>query len=190
MLQGFVELKELSFATSHKGARNLEEPRPRGYGEPGRGWQWYQLDHDRVVVARSRDGAVFSVTIGQNFTTSRRVRLLLLPRLAGPCVCIGRAPRAGPFGVLRSAGHTYETVHATRPPSSLEQNHLMNIDAYARRLVMWIQRFRGVASRYRDNYLMWHRMVDPDASLFWTQAVILASIGLRACPGASNRETG
>jgi hypothetical protein len=30
-----------------------------------------------------------------------------------------------------------------------------------RRLLVWMERFRGVATKYLENYLAWRRMLDP-----------------------------
>ena len=34
--------------------------------------------------------------------------------------------------------------------------HVQNVNAYHQRFKVWLQRFRGVASRYLPNYLGWH----------------------------------
>jgi hypothetical protein len=41
--------------------------------------------------------------------------------------------------------------------------HVRALRAYAARLVGWLGRFRGVATRYLANYLAWHRAVDETA---------------------------
>ena len=40
--------------------------------------------------------------------------------------------------------------------------HINNVNAYDSRLKGWMFRFRGVATKYLDNYLGWHRMLDKD----------------------------
>lgn len=38
--------------------------------------------------------------------------------------------------------------------------HIRTVDAYIRRLRDWLECFRGVATKYLPNYLVWHRLVD------------------------------
>ena len=38
--------------------------------------------------------------------------------------------------------------------------HVQNVNAYHGRWKGWMERFHGVATRYLDHYLGWHRMLD------------------------------
>ena len=38
--------------------------------------------------------------------------------------------------------------------------HVQNVNAYVSRLRAWMQRFKGVATKYLDSYLGWFRMLD------------------------------
>ena len=38
--------------------------------------------------------------------------------------------------------------------------HIQNVNAYHSRLKSWISRFHGVATKYLENYLGWHRFMD------------------------------
>ena len=49
VLDGTVELVEISFARSMKGSRNLARPRLRGSRTAG--WVWHEVPHDRVLLA-------------------------------------------------------------------------------------------------------------------------------------------
>ena len=39
-------------------------------------------------------------------------------------------------------------------------DHINNVNAYDSRLIGWMFRFQGVATKYLPNYLGWHRMLD------------------------------
>ena len=38
--------------------------------------------------------------------------------------------------------------------------HIQNVNAFHSRLKKWMDRFKGVATKYLDNYLTWFRFVD------------------------------
>lgn len=38
--------------------------------------------------------------------------------------------------------------------------HIQNVNAYGSRLKQWMAKFYGVATRYLESYLGWHRMID------------------------------
>jgi len=38
--------------------------------------------------------------------------------------------------------------------------HVQNVNSYHSRLRDWLKRFRGVSTRYLNNYLWWHRFMD------------------------------
>ena len=38
--------------------------------------------------------------------------------------------------------------------------HIQNVNSYHSRLKEWLRRFKGVATRYLDNYLCWFDFVD------------------------------
>lgn len=179
LLSGTVELREISFAHSRKGSRRVHEARQRG--SRGRGWEWFEVARDRVLIARARTGAVHASIVGGNVVVSEAVQRALLPRLVGRCTFTGRMPRAGPcISPLRAAGHDYLLASSAIVERRYESRHTHNVDACARRLMVWLERFRGVASRYLENYLMWHRIVDPDQIPIWVSAVIISSLPVRA----------
>ena len=38
--------------------------------------------------------------------------------------------------------------------------HIQNVNAFHSRLKNWMERFKGVATKYLDNYLTWFRFID------------------------------
>lgn len=172
-LSGTVELKELLFAHSNKGTRDMHTPRQRGARSDG--WRWNQVPRDRVLLGFSRGGVAHSSTVGGDVAVIGAVQAWVT-RLAGRCTVLGYSGRAGPIGsCIRTAGHDYQMLRVAPESDTLTSRHTLNVDAYARRLTDWLKRFRGVASRYRDNYLYWHRRIEYDSDLLWARAFIVAS---------------
>ena len=174
VLTGTVELKEILFAHSRKGSRGLYESRKRGAGSTG--WDWQQVPRDRVLLAMSRSGTSHASTIGGDVVVIPAMIAWARTRLSGRCTVLGRMPRAGPCGSpIRGEGHHYH-VADTGNAKPLGSRHTRNVDAFGRRLLMWLGRFRGVASRYRDNYLIWHRHIDSALDLLWAGGIIVACV--------------
>lgn len=174
VLTGTVELKEILFAHSRKGSRGLHEPRNRG--ARGAGWKWQQVPRDRVLLAMSRSGVSHASTIGGDVVVIPAMVAWARTRLSGRCTAFGSMPRAGPCGSpIRAEGHDYQVVE-TGNQKPLSSKHTRNIDAFSRRLLRWLGRFRGVASRYRENYLIWYRHTDSDHDLLWASGMIMGCV--------------
>jgi hypothetical protein len=98
-------------------------------------------------------------------------------RLARHCTVFGRMARLGPCASpIRAAGHDYQMLRMIAAGSGLDTRHTRNVEAFGRRLLMWLRRFRGVASRYRDNYFVWHRRADADNDLLWTRTLAMECV--------------
>jgi transposase-like protein len=178
-LGGTLELKEISFAFSLKGCRSVARPRARGARYSG--WSWHETTRDRVLLAVARNGATHSATIGGDMVVTPLVADWVRARLTGTCIVFGRMPKAGPCAsAVRAGGHDYTMLRKIVDPDPLSTCHTRNVDAFASRLFAWLARFRGVASKYRENYLLWHRLTDRDGDLLWARRIVVGSIPLPA----------
>lgn len=178
-LEGIVEYAELSFAHSDKGARDLEDPRPRG--NRGRGWEWYATPRTDAALLYGRTGRVFGCALLP--TRAIAVDRLLGSMLGQRCTIVSSDLPLGPMaGAARRAGHRHWSAASGGRYASDGVRHLENVKAYSARLRRWMLRFRGVATRYLDNYMVWHRAVDPELGMTWVMALLLGAS--RAPPGA------
>lgn len=172
VLSGTVELKEILFAHSRKGSRRLYEPRSRGGRKDG--WTWQQVPRDRVLLAVSRSGASHCSTVGGDVVVIPAMIEWTRSRLNGRCTVFGTMPRAGACASpIRAAGHDYQLAPVVGDPNPRNSRHTRTVEAFSRRLVTWLGRFRGVASKYRDNYLVWHGRLDADLDLLWARGMIV-----------------
>lgn len=162
-LTGWVELHTLWFALSEKGRRNLDRP-ARAHGVRSR---WCSpVIGQNVVLACDRDGHVISTPFDVLKPASRlwsRGSLVnaLVDRVDGqPLVTMKRGKfSAGGILAVRLRGRFYHTRYrSTRNPLTLI--HVRTVRSYSLRLRVWLTRFRGVATRYLANYLVWHREFD------------------------------
>lgn len=157
-LGAWIEIDTLRFAYSEKGRRRLGRPaRQRGAA------QGEALFEPVVVVAAcDRGGHAIVWNSGRLFSG-----VLLRSMLDGnvdecPTICAasGSFSPASAFAV-----HHRGTFHDTRRrgirSGAVELLvHTRTARAFCRRLKSWIARFRGVATRYLRNYLMWHLVLD------------------------------
>lgn len=156
-LTGWIELGSEWFPESRKGRRVLDRP-PRRRGIP-RYWV-FGPPHRKVLVACDREAHVVTALLA-----GRRLSASELTRLLGDRIQ-GRATVVAKEGVLgdcarfaRSRGLEYRDGRSGSSGSG-GLAHVRNAWACGRRLKRWMMRFRGVATRYLQNYLIWHRQVD------------------------------
>lgn len=166
-LTGWVELCLLGgYTESGKGCRS-------GLGRPARSravpWPWRELLDPRavrVLVASDRQGHVVTGIVRRSVPREEDLERVLGGRLRGrshgrgPVLVVARAATAlhGYRAFARRLGGT--VLSAWGP----DRGHpLVGADRARRywlRLQHWMVRFRGVATRYLPNYLVWHRWLD------------------------------
>lgn len=154
-IRGLVEVAELRMPYSEKGSRKTTRP-ARQHGA------W---------TDRSIDGTVPKVTVVALFdrrkTAELRTTLSSAPSLeqlrAGFEKRLGRVTGliavSGPISayarLARQTGATYFQASQRSGP-------LCQVDSarsHLRRFKLWLLPFKGVATRYLDNYLAWHRLL-------------------------------
>ena len=75
---------------------------------------------------------------------------------------------------------TYALLHvwiiASKGEHVWQGYHIQNVNAYTSNLKSWMVRFRGVATKYRDSYLGWRRMIDRDGDDLPTERWLYAAV--------------
>lgn len=153
-LSGVVEVDETFFLESFKGQRS-HMPRPaktRGTKAKKRGLSQEQIP---VLVARDRSsGATLTAIIPSR--SAKDIGDKLIPALSlDSLLCSDGSTAYGAIG--KQLGIEVKSVAAKKAAGPY---HVNNVNAYDSRLKGWMFRFCGVATKYLDNYLGWHRMLD------------------------------
>lgn len=153
-LSGVVEADETFFRESFKGQRT-GLPRPakkRGTPARKRGLSKEQIP---VIVARDRSsGATLSAKLASR--NAKDIGDALLPRLAKDALlCTDGASAYRTIG--KNNGIAVKSVPAKKSSGAF---HINGVNAFDSRLKGWMFRFNGVATKYLDNYLGWHRFLD------------------------------
>jgi rubredoxin len=158
-LTGIVELTQIPVAFSEKGSRRLPPDSARERG--GRvGAYTSAMPRTRVIIALNREGAVRSADAAMSLLQAGAVRQFLEAELDPACTLFFAGRRLSPFGSgARSLGFSYTHVTPTADSFLDPLSDLAAANAYARELRRWLRGFRGVATRYLEHYLAWHRLL-------------------------------
>ena len=174
MLGGWIELGSVTFAYSEKGARRTRQPARRravsarsGFMEPRVG----------VTVACDRSDHVVTCMASQARPSTTDLEIALDARIWGSPTLLAAHGRYGPASVfVHRRGGCFIDVRVPHHPSG-SLVHIRTVRDYVFRLLDWMDRFHGVATRYLPNYLAWHCRLDrvwrdavPRALLRWPLA--------------------
>jgi transposase-like protein len=170
-LSGIVEADETFFARSYKGShfKNKKDPdarREEFYKAFGR----YPRQHGKEVHKRGRSKEQVPVLVLRD-RTARTVSLVMpsmkteeiarqvLPVISSDTILCTDAYR-GYKTVCKATGIRHVALNQNKGERSRGVYHIQNVNAYHSRLKGWMQRFRGVATKYLDNYMTWFAYID------------------------------
>lgn len=153
-LSGMVEADETFFLESFKGQRSGIPRKPKKRGGPAkkRGLSKEQIP---VIVARDRHTKA-TLTAKLPSRKAKDIGAVLVPKLSADSLLCTDGARA-----YKTIGKNNGIeVKSTKAKKSAGAFHLNNVNAYDSRLKGWMFPFHGVATKYLDNYLGWHRLLD------------------------------
>ena len=172
-LTGIVEADETWFPLSFKGLRKL--PRPahhRGHAIHQRGTGEDQVP---VLVLRDRHGTTTDFKL---IAATQTVEAPIIGRVIATDAVLCTDGSASLRAAARQAGITHQALNLSAGVRVLAGvYHIQNVNAYDSRLKTWMKRFHGVATRYLENYLGWHRELDRRGQLISPRTVIQAAMG-------------
>lgn len=159
-LQGIVESDETYILESDKGKKGGIEhrkSRKRGGKAQKRGISDEQVS---IVVALDRNGAIFSKLAGRGRVTASQINDVMGNLLHKEVVlCTDSATNYKSFAKELEINHEVINI---RKDGYVKKGiyHIQHVNHYHRELKEWLKRFDGVATRYLDNYLFWHRFLE------------------------------
>ncbi len=171
LLAGWLEIDEIWLPRSEKGKRNLQRV-PLVRGARCRDRLLIRSRRVSVAIARDRRGRVLSEMIDATRICAADLRKSVAPHITPGANLLTRWPALSPYGVLAAAVDGKLQSLRQHEPSATPLHHLSNIRDYIVRLLDWLERFRGVATRYLPHYLAWHRFVDRRSYPVSTAALI------------------
>jgi len=171
-LEGTVEADETFFLYSEKGARKLRRPaRKRGGVAKKRGVSGEQVP---VLIARDRNAATTDEILKERST--RAIEAVLKPVVAKSAILVSDGARAyQAFAFYAGLPHIALNLSAGERTRGIY--HIQNVNNYCSRLKGWMQRFNGVATKYLDSYLGWHRINDREGNTLDASRMLAAAWG-------------
>lgn len=168
-LAGIAEADEAYFLKSAKGQRGLmRKARKRGGRAGKRGTSKEQTP---VLIARDRTGStanfVLAAATREDICTALKP---LLPEDTVLCTDGGTALAAA----ARDIGIEHHPVNVSAGLRVQGAWHIQNVNAFCSRLRQWLLRFKGVSTRYLENYLGWFRVLDRSPGFAPEPALLLA----------------
>lgn len=156
--QGIVEMDETYFLYSEKGSKHIKDrkPRKRGGTAKKRGISNEQVC---VLVARDRDKLTFSQALGMGRLTKEQLDKAIGHKLSNQNVLCTDSWRA----FKTYASEKGMVIHQFKSDGKIRTRgiyHIQNVNSYHSRLKAWIQRFKGVATKYLNNYLTWFQVLE------------------------------
>ena len=158
-LTGIAEADETFLLESQKGSRQMTRaPRKRG-GKAGK--RGISNEHVNIVVARDRSGQTIDFIAGCGALTAKALHENLKPRLE-PDVLLVSDANAAYRRFSREANIAHRAVNLRQHRRVDGAIHIQNVNAYHGRFKGWLHHFRGVATKYLENYLGWRWAIDMD----------------------------
>lgn len=180
-LTGIVESDETFFLESLKGRKpvTFRKPRKRGGVAKLRGISKEQVC---VVVAIDRQGDIVSQNAGRGRITATEIDAVLGSRLLpGSLLCTDSARNYIAFAKMKGLHHEMVNVHKS---IYVRRGiyHIQHVNSYHQRLKQWMLRFKGVSTKYLDNYLFWFRFLEryKNLSSYEAKRAILRDMTRRA----------
>lgn len=156
-LEGIIEADETLFPYSEKGSRTLSRsPRKRGMKASKRGRS--KEDWVSVLTVRDRGKHTFEAILPDVSEESLANELKGKLQKDSVLCTDGLQPYVA-ISLRNDLIHKRLNVSAGIRVID-KVFHIQNVNAYHSRLKGWMTRFHGVATKYLDHYLGWHRYMD------------------------------
>ncbi|MGG3736811.1 IS1595 family transposase [Aeribacillus pallidus] len=154
--EGIVEVDETYFLYSEKGKRGITG-RKRGGKSKHRGISKEQVC---VLVARDRTKTTIAKVTCMGRIVKSQVDKIIGSKLTSENVLVTDAWRAYKTYAKEKGLEHYRLKSDGGTHVIKGIYHIQNVNGLHSRLKQWIDRFKGVATKYLDNYLTWFLFID------------------------------
>ncbi|MBO9131533.1 IS1595 family transposase [Bacillus sp. 165] len=157
--EGIVEMDETYFLYSEKGSKSISgrKGRKRGGVSKFRGISREQVC---VLVARDRSKQTVSKVTCMGRIIKSKVEETIGHLLDSDKILCTDAWRAY-MTYAKDKGMEHYRINTSKTGHVIKGiYHIQNVNGYHARLSHWIDRFKGVATKYLDNYLAWFQFLD------------------------------
>ncbi|GEM_PF-1280305 len=159
-LTGIVEADETYVLESRKGERRLDrKARRRGGKASKRGLSAEQVP---VLVSADRSGMTVSAVLPA--VNADALRDLIEPVVEGDIVLLSDGNSAFP-PCAAAMGVRHEALNLSAGERVRNAFHIQTVNSRHSQLKCFLRRYRGIATKYLDNFLRWLRQVELDNAL-------------------------
>ncbi|AZV42891.1 transposase [Peribacillus asahii] len=159
--EGIVEIDKTYFLYSEKGKRGVTDRKPRKRGGKSK-HKHRGISHEQVcvLVARDRTKATVSKVACMGRVVKDKVNRMIGSKLTTDNVLVTDAWRAYKTYAKEKGLEHYRIKSNDGKYVIKGLYHIQNVNGLHSRMKYWINRFKGIATKYLDNYLAWFLFID------------------------------
>lgn len=182
-VKGVIEADETFFRVSFKGSRNLPEgrkPHHRGEKASMRG-----LSKEQVCVpcAMDRNNSVLSKVCNLGKINTKQITAFYEGKVLSGAIFVTDSEKSyKPFATAKE----YKLIQIERGKHKNGIYHINHINAYHNNLKNFMDKFRGVATKYLNNYLVWNNSIKMGVSE--VLSAIVKEFYITTCSEISSRD--
>ena len=154
-LTGIVEADETYVLESRKGERQLDRKARRRGGKAGR--RGLSDEQVPVLVAADRSGMTVSASLPA--VNAAALRKVIEPVVDGDIVLVSDGHRAYP-PCAAAMGVRHEALNLSGGERVRDAFHIQTVNSRHGQLKGFLRRYRGIATKYLDNYLQWFQHIE------------------------------
>lgn len=156
-LKGIVEADDTLFPLSYKGS----QPPDRDAHKRGTSASKPGTSKEKVCVscAVDRNGRTYSKVSALGRTTAKALKRVFRNRISKRAVVCTDNDRAFAKFAAKRKVNKFEHVPLNGPTDRKGPYYIQNVNNYHMRLKQFMRRFKGVATKYLNNYLVWNNII-------------------------------
>lgn len=157
--EGILEVDETYFLYSEKGNKDIEDRKPRKRGGSSK-FRGLSKDQVCVVVARDRNKQTHARVACRGQISKAKAKTLLDEYVREVSTFCSDANGTWKIFAAEAGVPHVELNLKQKQRVKRRIYHIQNVNSFHSRLKGWIERFKGVATKFLDNYLAWFRFIE------------------------------
>lgn len=157
--EGIIEIDETYFLYSEKGNKKIKDRKARKRGGKSK-YRGISKEQVCVLVAKDMNKHTLSEVICKGRIKKKHISKCLDDKINDEIILCTDAYKSY-LSYSREKDIKHYRINGQKEEYSIRGiYHIQHVNSYHSRLKQWILRFKGVASKYLNNYLTWFQFVD------------------------------
>jgi transposase-like protein/IS1 family transposase len=158
--EGILEVDETYFLFSEKGKKNMRDRKARKRGGVSQ-FRGISKEQVCVLVGRDRNKNTISKVACMGRIEKTKVEKVIGSLISVDTILCTDGWR-GYKTYAKEKGHEHYRIDTKKTGYVIKGlYHIQNVNSYHGRLKQWLERFKGVASKYLNHYLAWFQFLEP-----------------------------